>query len=156
MWHLSLLHWRADYSLRKILIIGISMWKTSHIWLPHTQDLSTLDFYLWDSSKDNWFVNMPTTIDEHKPKILHHITAITLFNMYAILSIQTQTPSLHGARSEPLWTLTLETLFIHFASYCYFQSIIHIVSYRVTQKKVHHQKLRNFVNFKAFVSIFQV
>ena len=50
--------------------------KTTHIWSPHSPDLSPLDFFLWGYCKDHVYTNKPATIPQLKNNITQHIRQI--------------------------------------------------------------------------------
>ena len=59
--------------------------KASHIWAPHSPDLSPLDFFLWGYAKDNVYKNKPTSISELKQEITTFMRAISADTCKAVI-----------------------------------------------------------------------
>ena len=59
--------------------------KASHIWAPHSPDLSPLDFFLWGYAKDNVYKNKPTSISELKQEITMFMRAISADTCKAVI-----------------------------------------------------------------------
>ena len=59
--------------------------KASHIWAPHSPDLSPLDFFLWGYAKDNVYKNKPTSISKLKQEITTFMRAISADTCKAVI-----------------------------------------------------------------------
>ena len=82
--HLTLQWKHENYCLKKFEDRLISL-KASHIWAPHSPDLSPLDFFLWGYAKDNVYKNKPTSISELKQEITTFMRAISADTCKAVI-----------------------------------------------------------------------
>ena len=54
------------------------------LWPPHSPDLSSFDFYLWETLKQKVYVSNPHNLDQLKENIANAIRRITRVELQAV------------------------------------------------------------------------